>query len=45
MAKFSEDDLYYEGTVVSMNRSSDACVVRFTGYNNEEEKQISSLRR
>lgn len=42
-AKYSEDGIYYEGTIIGMNAAAGVCTVRFVGYNNEEEMQLRVL--
>ncbi|XP_053640970.1 survival motor neuron protein isoform X4 [Cherax quadricarinatus] len=42
-AKYSEDGLWYEGTVVGLNAATGMCTVRFVGFNNEEEVLVNRL--
>ncbi|KAK2562979.1 Survival motor neuron protein 1 [Acropora cervicornis] len=42
-AIYSEDELIYEAVITFVNHSSNTCVVKFCGYGNTEEKNLSDL--
>lgn len=42
-ATYYVDGIDYEATILTMNTEAGTCVVRFIGYDNEEEVQISNL--
>nr|XP_058963576.1 survival motor neuron protein-like [Pocillopora verrucosa] len=42
-AFYSEDEQIYNAVVISLDGSSNTCVVRFSGYGNEEEKNLDDL--
>lgn len=44
-ARFSEDNVIYEATIIGMNAKEGTCVVRYVGYNNEEEVPLSKLQK
>ena len=42
-AVYSEDELIYDAVIISLDESSNTCVVRFCGYGNEEEQNLDDL--
>jgi len=42
-AVYSEDDLIYDAVIISLDASSNTCVVRFCGYGNKEEQNLDDL--
>ncbi|XP_041465013.1 survival motor neuron protein-like [Lytechinus variegatus] len=40
---FTEDDMVYSAMVTSINNKKSSCIVRYSGYGNEEEKRLSDL--
>ena len=44
-ARYSNDGEIYEATIVGVNHGDASCLVRFVGYNNEEQMAQSSLLR
>ena len=42
-AVFSEDELIYDAVIISLDGSSNTCVVRFSGYGNTEEQNLGDL--
>lgn len=42
---YHEDGLIYEGQIIKLLSHRGACVVRYIGYNNEEEQNLSSLKK
>ncbi|XP_074629780.1 survival motor neuron protein-like isoform X2 [Acropora palmata] len=42
-AIYSEDELIYEAVITFVNHSSNTCVVKFCGYGNTEEQNLSDL--
>lgn len=40
---YSEDELIYDAVIVSLDASSNTCVVRFCGYGNKEEQTLDDL--
>ncbi|XP_070000603.1 survival motor neuron protein isoform X1 [Penaeus vannamei] len=44
-ARYSEDNFIYEATIIGMNTKQGTCVVRYVGYNNEEEVPLNKLQK
>ena len=44
-AVYSEDNLRYDAEIVELDEETETCVIRYRGYGNEEEKNISELMR
>ncbi|XP_078380160.1 uncharacterized protein LOC144663001 isoform X2 [Oculina patagonica] len=42
-AVYSEDELIYDAVIISLDASSNTCVVRFCGYGNKEEQNLDDL--
>lgn len=42
-AVFSEDELVYEAVIISIDPSSNTCVIKFDGYGNTEEQSLDDL--
>ena len=42
-AIYSEDELIYDAVIVSIDASSRTCLVKFHGYGNTEEQNLSDL--
>lgn len=42
-AVYSEDELIYDAVIISMDASSNTCVVEFCGYGNTEEQDLNDL--
>ncbi|KAJ7385411.1 SMN protein Smn1 [Desmophyllum pertusum] len=42
-AVFSEDELIYDAVIISLDVSSNTCVVKFCGYGNREEQNLNDL--
>ena len=42
-AVYSEDELIYDAVIVSIDASASICVVKFCGYGNTEEQNVSDL--
>eukprot|EP00057_Strongylocentrotus_purpuratus_P023591 XP_011678065.1 PREDICTED: survival motor neuron protein 1 isoform X2 [Strongylocentrotus purpuratus] len=40
---FTEDEQVYSAVVKAINHKKTSCIVRYTGYGNEEEKRLSDL--
>lgn len=40
---FSEDELTYDAVIISLDVSSNTCVVKFCGYGNREEQNLNDL--
>ena len=40
---YSEDELIYDAVIISLDASSNTCVVRFCGYGNKEEQNLDDL--
>ena len=40
---YSEDELIYDAVIISLDVSSNTCVVRFCGYGNKEEHNLDDL--
>jgi len=45
LSKYSEDDAWYEATVVAIDRTHNRCTVRYTGYENEEDVNLGMLKK
>lgn len=45
LARYSEDQHWYEGTIISIDRERNTCVVRYDEYENEEEQDLANLER
>lgn len=43
--RFTEDNVIYEATIIGMNTKEGTCVVRYVGYNNEEEVPLNKLQK
>ena len=44
-AMFSEDGQIYDATILSVNEEAGTCRVSYAGYGNEEEHNLTDLRR
>lgn len=42
-AIYSEDELIYDAVIISIDASSNTCVVKFCGYGNTEEQNLNDL--
>ncbi|XP_042230098.1 survival motor neuron protein 1-like isoform X1 [Homarus americanus] len=42
-SRFTEDGIWYEGTIIALDANTGKCTVRYVGYNNEEEVAIHAL--
>ena len=40
---YSEDELIYDAVIISLDVSSNTCVVRFCGYGNKGEQNLDDL--
>ena len=40
---YSEDNLTYDAEIVEIDEDAETCVIRYKGYGNEEEKELSEL--
>lgn len=40
---YSEDELIYDAVIISLDASSNTCVVKFCGYGNKEEQNLDDL--
>jgi len=45
LARYSEDQHWYEATIISIDRERNTCVVRYDEYENEEEQNLANLER
>jgi survival motor neuron protein len=44
-AVFSQDGLVYDATIISVHEEDGSCIVSYIGYGNEEEHNLTDLRR
>ncbi|XP_046400759.1 survival motor neuron protein isoform X2 [Ischnura elegans] len=42
-AKYSVDDVFYEASILSINKEKKTCVVEYIGYGNQEEVHLDNL--
>ena len=42
-AVYAEDELIYDAVIISIDASSSTCVVKFCGYGNTEEQNLTDL--
>ena len=42
-AMYTEDELMYNARIISIDQSASTCVVRYEGYENEEEQYLDDL--